>query len=139
MISFLRRMLPYLAVTLAAALIYDGWIFYSRWRDRQDAEQQRTEREAESARRTIDALGGGALTILNFYASPGAIRRGEHAQLCYGVYGAESVRIDPPVGELHLSVAHCVEVAPVKTTEYTLTATDRTGHTTSQRLLLRVR
>jgi len=138
MIRLLRRALPYLAAVVAAVLLYDGWVFYSRRQYRLEAARLRQEREAESARRTIDALGGGGLKVLNFYATPGTIRKGDHARLCYGVYAAKSVRIDPPVGELRPVPAHCLEVAPASTTEYVLTAEDGAGNKESERVLLRV-
>src|SRR5438034_4510776 len=105
MLPLLRKALPFLAVALLAAAAYDGWFFYSRWRGAREAERMSRAQEAEEARRTIDGLGGGQLKILNFYANPGVIRRGEHANICYGVYGAKLVRIEPAVKELHPAVA----------------------------------
>ena len=93
-------------------MAYDGWIFYSRWSDAREAQKQRLRKEAEDARRIVDALGGDRLKILDFYATPGTIRRGERATICYGVNAAESVRIDPPVEELHPALSHCLQVAP---------------------------
>jgi len=138
MFRFLRRALPFLTAAVLVAGIYDGWIFYSRWRDRRDIENRRQERETEDARRTIDALGGGELRILDFYATPGVIRRGEQARLCYGVFGAKAVRLNPPVEQIDPAVSHCLDVSPAKSTQYTLTATDAAGHTTTRQLVLRV-
>jgi hypothetical protein len=139
MLRILRRALPFLTVALLAFVAYDAWIFYSRWRDRQEAEGARAKKESEDARRIIDQLGGGQLKILNFYASPGAIHHGEAARLCYGVFGATTVRLDPPVGEVYPSVAHCVDVSPASSTKYTLTAGDGKGHSTSQQVRVEVR
>ena len=83
-------------------------------------------------------LGGGQLKILSFYASPGVIRRGEKTNLCYGVYGAKTVRIEPPIEELHPAVAHCLQVSPATTTQYKLIAEDASGHSVSQSAVLRV-
>jgi len=138
MIRWLRRVLPWLALALAAAGLYDGWTFYSRWEYRRQAAQLRQQREAEAARRTIDMLGGGALKILGFYATPGAIARGGSARLCYGVYGAKSVRLDPPVQAIEPSVAHCLDISPAKTTVYTLTAIDEAGQGQTQQLTVHV-
>ncbi len=138
MISLFRKSLPFLTVGIVAAVAYDGWLFYSRWRDAREGERASREKETEEARRTIDMLGGGHLKILHFYASPGAIRRGEHASICYGVYGAKSVRIDPPVEELHPAVARCLQVSPSTSTEYKLVAEDGMGHTASQGFVLQV-
>jgi hypothetical protein len=109
MLPLLRKALPFLLVGIVIAAAYDGWVFYSRW-----------------------------LKILNFYASPGSIRRGEKANVCYGVFGAKSVRIDPPVEELHPAVAHCLQVSPAKTTEYKLVAEDGAGHSAIQAFVLQV-
>jgi hypothetical protein len=137
-LALLRKSLPFLTAGIIAAVAYDGWLFYSRWRDAREAERERREMEADAARRTIEMLGGGRLKILHFLASPGVIRRGEHANICYGVYGAKSLRIEPPVEVLHPAVARCLQVTPSTTTEYKLVAEDGMGHTASQSLVLRV-
>lgn len=138
MFSLLRKALPFLTAVVLAAVAYDGWVFYSRWRNARETERTTRLKQAEEARRTIDSLGGGQLKILNFYASPGAIRRGERASICYGVYGAKSVRIEPPVEELFPAVSHCFQVSPSKSTEYKLVAEDDSGHTATQRFALEV-
>jgi hypothetical protein len=138
MLQLLRKALPFLTVAIFAAAVYDGWFFYSRWRDAHETERTSQAKEAEEARRTINMLGGGQLKILSFYASPVAIQRGEHANICYGVYGAKSVRIEPLVEELHPAVSHCLQVSPSRSTEYKLVAEDRLGHTAIQSLVLQV-
>jgi len=137
-LKLIRKALPFLTVAVIAAALYDGWIFYSRWRDAREAEQATQAKQAEEARRTIHMLGGGELKILDFYASPAAIRRGEKADICYGVYGAKSVRIEPPVEDLHPALSYCFQASPPKTTEYKLLAEDGQGHSASERLVLRV-
>jgi hypothetical protein len=139
MVRLLRRTLPVLLVATLAAIGYDAWFFYSRWRDRRDAERMRQAAESERARETLEMLGGGQLKILSFYASPAAIRRGEHADLCYGVNGAKSVRLDPAGEALHPSLSRCIQVAPVKTTNYRLVAVDASGRTASQSFTLTVK
>jgi len=130
--------MPFLALATLAVVLYDGWIFYSRWRDRREGQRQEKLAEADRARQTIDMLGGGALRILNFYASPGEIRKGEHANICYGVYGAQSVRIEPLTEALHPAVSYCLQVAPTAATSYTLIAEDGKGHALKQSFELRV-
>jgi hypothetical protein len=137
-LSLIRKSLPYLTVVILAAIAYDGWFFYSRWREAREAERMSQAEEAEQARRTIDMLGGGRLKILHFYASPGVIRRGEPANICYGVYGAKSVRIEPMVEELRPAVARCLQASPLRTTAYKLVAEDGLGHTATQQFVLRV-
>jgi hypothetical protein len=138
MLSLVRKALPYLTVATILAAAYDGWLFYSRWRDAREWKEARRAQESDAARRTIDMLGGGPLKILSFYPSPAAIRRGDHSNICYGVYGAKSVRIEPPVEALHPAVAHCLQVTPSRSTEYRLVAEDRSGHSASQSFMLRV-
>jgi hypothetical protein len=74
-----------------------------------------------------------------FYANPGAIRRGESAQLCYGVANAKAVKLEPQSNPVWPSLSRCVEVAPAKTTIYTLTIEDAAGNTKSQTLEVKVR
>ena len=123
---------------MIVALAYDGWIFYSRWREARDGEKAQVAKEAEAARRIVDALGGDHLKILDFYASPATIHRGQQASICYGVNAAKSVRIDPPIEQLHPAVSHCFQVAPSRDTDYKLTVVDATGHTLTQSLSIQV-
>lgn len=58
--------------------------------------------------------------ILNFYASPASIHKGEDTMLCYGVEGAGWVKLDPPVESLSPAFSRCFQVKPETTTEYTL-------------------
>jgi hypothetical protein len=125
----LRRALPFLAVALCAAVIYDIAVFYSRWSSARQAERARREQEIRAAQQTVDMLGGGGLKILQFYASPAVVRRGGHSQLCYGVTGAKAVLLDPPSADVHPALSYCLSVAPAKDTEYKLTADDGAGHT----------
>lgn len=136
--SFLRRALPYLTVAVVIAIAYDGWIFYSRWSDARQAQKVEVQKQAQDARRTLELLGGDRLKILDFYATPGAIRRGQPASICYGVNAAESVRIEPPVEQLHPAISHCMEVSPLRDTNYKLIAQDHAGHTVSESLTIKV-
>jgi hypothetical protein len=139
MLALLRKTLPLLTVAVVVAVAYDGWIFYSRWREARVTERKIEAYETEQARQTIAMLGGGKLKILNFYATPGVIRAGERADVCYGVNGAKSVRIEPSVGELHPSIARCVQVSPAANTEYKLVVQDDAGHTETQSFILQVK
>ncbi len=135
--NFLRRALPYLTVVVVIAIAYDGWIFYSRWSDAREAQKAEALKQAQDARRNLELLGGDRLKILDFYA-PVAIHRGERATICYGVNAADRVRIDPPVEQLHPALSHCLQVAPLKDTDYKLIAEDRAGHTVTQSLTIKV-
>jgi hypothetical protein len=136
--SFLRRALPYLTVAVVIAVAYDGWIFFSRWNGAREANKAEALKQAQDAHRTLELLGGDRLKILDFYATPPAIRRGERATICFGVNAADSVRIDPPVEEIHPAVSHCLQVAPLHDTDYKLIAEDRAGHVVTQSLAIKV-
>ena len=135
--SLLRKAALLLIVPILVFAVYDVPIFYSRWRYTRNEERAARAIEAQETRRTIAMLGGGELKILNFYGT-NAIRRGEHGTICYGVYGAKSVRIEPPVEKLQPAVAHCLQVSPPVTTEYKLVAEDGTGHTATKELTIQV-
>jgi hypothetical protein len=136
--ALLRRALPYLAIAIVVAIAYDGSIFYSRWRDARDGEKATAAKEAQDDSRVADAYGGDHLKILNFYASPATVRTGQKSLICYGVNAAESVRLDPPVEQLHPAISHCLDVIPRRDTEYKLTVTDHAGHTLTQSLAIHV-
>ena len=138
MLSLLRKALPFLAVATIFAIAYDGWFFYSRWRQARETERMIQANEIEEARKTVALMGGGKLTILNFYATPGVIRRGERANICYGVAGAKSVRIEPPIEDLNPAIAHCLQISPSTTTDYKLVAQDSAGHTVTREISLQV-
>jgi hypothetical protein len=137
-----RKLWLYSSPVLAIAIAYSGWIMLSRWQENkqltdQAAEQTRA-REKQAAQQTVDALGGNRFDILSFYATPGIIRKGESAQLCYGVSNAKEVTIDPPTAETWPSASRCIEITPKKTTTYTLTATDAQGNKKTVSLELKV-
>jgi len=134
----LRRALPVLSIAVLAAILYDGWIFYSRWRITRQGEEASRVAEAQRAQQTIDLLGGTKFRIINFYAVPGEIRRGSQARICFGVYGAKHMRIEPEPGDVHPAISNCLEVTPRKDTEYKLTAEDGGGKTVTASLMIKV-
>ena len=67
--------------------------------------------------------------ITQFYASAPEIARGMNGQLCYGVDGAKSVELAPPVEQLWPAVARCFDVKPTQKTTYTLKAVGEDGST----------
>jgi hypothetical protein len=137
-IRLLRRALPLVSIAVLAAVIYDGWIFYGRWRSAREAGQARQAEEARRARQTLDLLGGTDFRIINFYTSPPVIQRGNQAKICFGVYGAKRVRIEPASEDLHPAMSYCLQVAPRKDTEYKLIAEDGAGHTATANLVIKV-
>jgi hypothetical protein len=131
-------MLPWLGVLVLIGAVYDGWIFYGRWQSNRNAELARANAEADRARKTMDAIGGGGFGIRSFYATPGVIHRGEPATICYSVLGATTLRLDPPVAEVYPTFNHCIQASPPQDTEFTLTAGDAAGHTATSKFTLKV-
>lgn len=125
-------------IVVIAALIVAG-IFYSRWQENKDIEAKAAEKQREHAREVAEAMGGSSFEIMNFYAAPGAIHRGDSAEICYGVSNAKSVDIAPKLPEgTWPSLNRCIAIEPKKTTTYTLTATDAKGQKKSATLTLEV-
>jgi hypothetical protein len=141
--SVFKNPLLYSSFALAMVAAVVGWILFSRWQenrqiDRQAAEQ-RSEKQRESDRAALHQFGGKELDIQSFYASAGAVRRGESVQLCYGVANAKTVRLEPQPNPVWPSYSRCVNVSPTKTTTYTLTVQDAAGGTKSQNVEVKVR
>jgi hypothetical protein len=135
-ISKIRRILPFLSLAVFAVVLYDAWIFYSRHERAREADQQRAEKEAADARRTLDLIG--QLKILNLYAVPAIIQRGKSARLCYSVVGAKTVHMQPEIPGVWPALSRCVEISPRRDTLYTLTAEDDAGHSVSEKVIVQV-
>ena len=134
-LTFLR----YSWIVLGVAALFVGWVFFSRWQVNRRIEQRALDRKRAEDQRAVEMLGGNRFEILHFYASPGIIRRGETAQLCYGVSNAKTVRLEPQPHAVWPSFSRCVDVAPNKDTSYTLTAEDAGGHSKTATLMVQVR
>jgi hypothetical protein len=134
-----RKLLPYTTAGVIVAVIYLVWVFAARWSENRRIAAEAEEQRAKLDRQVTTMYGDGKLKILNFYATPSNLRRGEKGMVCYGVANAKAVRLDPPVERVWPSVARCFEVAPRKDTHYTLTAEDAQGQTAAQSLLLQVK
>jgi hypothetical protein len=134
--------LVYTSTALVLAIIYMGVTFLSRWEDSRKQDDMLAQKQAQKradGQREFDLLGGNHFDILNFYATPPLIKRGETAQLCYGVSNAKAVRLDPPAGNVWPSEARCIQIEPTKTTIYALTAVDAGGNTKTATVTLQVR
>ena len=135
----LRR---YTSVAVVIVISVVAWIMVCRWLENRGiekrAKEERTLKQQEQNRLTIEQLGGKELAIQNFYASPGEIRRGESVQLCYGVANAKTVTLEPQSNPVWPSYSRCVNVKPTKTATYTLTITGASGATKTQSLEVKV-
>ena len=60
--------------------------------------------------------------ITMFLASEPKVGKGQPVTLCYGIEGAETVKIDPPIAELE-PTSRCFSTRITKTTTFTITAT----------------
>lgn len=76
--------------------------------------------------------------ILLFYADKLQVAKGEEVLVCYGVEGATSVRLDPPIEQITPSFNRCFKYAPATTREYALVATAADGTTARQSFTVRV-
>lgn len=135
----MRRILRYTWVLIVFGGIFLGWTFYSRKSANREMTERIQEHKTSDAQKTIDAYGGDKLTILSFYGIPGTVRKGNAAQLCYGVSNAKDVRIDPQVEYVWPSLNRCVNVSPAHDTEYTLIAVDDKGNRKTANLVIQVK
>ena len=140
--SVLKNPLAYSSFLILALVLYVGWIFLSRHReDRAYLERirnEQAEKQRASDRAALSQFGGSELSIQMLYA-PAEIRRGETAQVCFGVANAKSVTLTPQSNSVWPSHNLCVDVKPVKTTTYTLTAAAADGKTVSREITVAVR
>jgi hypothetical protein len=126
-----------LVVTAVMALVYLGLVFASRHssalppKARPDPEQVR--RQAELDR----IYGGSDLKILQFYSATADVIEGDPVTICYGVLNATSMRIEPPVDGVGVSINRCVQATPRRETKFTLFATGADGAVVSQSIVVR--
>ncbi|HLZ93612.1 MAG TPA: PKD domain-containing protein [Candidatus Acidoferrum sp.] len=137
-----KNPLLYSSILVGIVLLAVLWILFSRWQENRTIERrsrdEKTRKQLENDRVALEQMGGNELTIQSFYASPGAIRRGQSVQLCYGVANAKTVKLEPQPNAVWPSYARCVTVTPVKSTTYTLTINDAVGNSQTQSLEVKV-
>jgi hypothetical protein len=133
----------YLIVSVVAFLLvglYVGWIFYSRRQANQAILDKAAEKRRTEDQETFEAMGGNRFDILEYTASPSTIQAGERSSLCYSVSNAKTVNIEPLTEEpVWPAFSRCVNVSPLKTTRYTLTIEDASGHTKTSAVEVSVR
>lgn len=139
--SLLRNPFVYSSLLILVVAIYVGWILYARhagtraFNERAAEAQAKKQHVADQA--AIEQLGGSELAIQMLYAAP-RIKKGESAQVCFGVANAKSVTLEPQTNPVWPSHNLCVDVKPAKTTTYTLTATGADGKTVSEQVVVEV-
>jgi hypothetical protein len=139
-VQMIRKLSPYVTASVAVAALYTAYVFGSRWLENRRIETAAEEAARIKAQREIAQIeGGGQLKILQFYATPGLIGRGQRALVCYGTVNATSVRLEPSEERMYPALSRCFEVAPSRDTRYTLIAEDANGHTARQSFVLQVK
>ena len=134
----IKRMRAYLWVGLGIAVLYAAYTFADRYFTNQRLERT-TGQEAIRGRSPLPEYAATAeLKILQFYAAPSGIARGQKGVLCYGVLNAKSVELDPPLDRVWPALNRCLEIRPEKDTQYTLTAFGADGKKVSSSFLLKV-
>ena len=140
--SGLKSPLVYSSLLILVVAAYVGWVLYARQiesrRYEQRIHEQQVQKQREDDQKTIEQLGGNELAIQMLYATP-EVRRGETAQVCFGVANAKTVTLEPQTNLVWPSHSLCVDVKPIKTTTYTLTATGGNGKSVSQDVTVKVR
>src|SRR5437773_8296085 len=76
--------------------------------------------------------------IMQFYASPTIVPRGEKTLLCYGVENAKAVWLAPPNTQQWAALTRCVQMEPTANTTYTLTAEGSDGTRVARDLAVQV-
>jgi hypothetical protein len=138
--SAVRAILPYTTIAMIIAALYVAWTFYSRYEANRTAALAIQNKKAEENKQFVSQVyGSGEVKFTAMSADSGVLGPGQTTQLCYGVVNAKTVKVDPPVEQLKPSYHHCFEVAPKKTTTYTITADDGAGHTKSESLTIQVK
>ncbi len=126
----------YLQMAVVAGITYAGWVFVNRhlatlrWDNGRSQEQAKRNAEFERI------YGGTDVRVLHFYSPTAILTEGDHATICYGVVNAKSVRLEPPVEGVSVSLNRCVEVAPEQDTRYTLFAEGNDGRTVTESFAL---
>jgi hypothetical protein len=108
------------AAALIAALSLARWLLHRAGRAPAAAEKRPAGIPAE--------LRTDEVKILNFYAAR-VPQRGRPFTLCYGVWNAVRVELDPPLAEITPSISRCVEAMIDRPVRATLTAWGKDGRT----------
>ena len=137
-----KNPLLYSSLLVGIVILVVAWILFARWQENLSIErrsrEEKSRKQLENDRIALEQLGGKELAIQSFYASPGAIHKGDSVQLCYGVANAKTVKLEPQPNAVWPSYARCVSVSPAKSTTYTLTISDVSGNTKTQSLQVKV-
>lgn len=76
--------------------------------------------------------------ITQFKATPSFLPAGITGKLCYGVENATKLELNPPVEHLMPAFERCIDIAPKRTTTYTLIAYGNAGNEDTKSLEVKV-
>jgi hypothetical protein len=130
----IKRLQAYLWVGLGLVLLYVGYTFADRYFTNRHLERNRAPVQAKLP----EFVSTSELKILQFYAAPAGIARGEKGVLCYSVINAKSVALDPPIDRVWPALNRCLEIRPEKDTRYTFTAEGADGQKVIASFLLKL-
>src|SRR2546427_13051131 len=88
--SIFRNPFVYTTTLIAVAVVYVGFVFFSRWEENRTIEERAKAKEREEAARAVEMMGGNRLEIQRFSGSPRILRRGRAAQVGYGAGNAQN-------------------------------------------------
>src|ERR1700756_902036 len=81
-----KNPLLYSSLLVGIVLVVVAWILFARWQENLSIERrshdEKSRKQLESDRVALEQFGGRELAIQSFYASPGAIHKGDSVQLC---------------------------------------------------------
>ena len=139
--SVLRSILPYTTVAMLITALYVGWIFYSRYESKKQALVEVEQKKHDAEKKSYAQVNPSSeVSFTTFGASAASVRPGETTQICYGVLNAKTVKMDPPVNDpLPPMYRHCFDIAPRKTTKYTMTADNGAGHSKTESIIVQVK
>lgn len=106
-LSGARNPLLYTSLLVLLSMLYAGWVLFSRRQEVREMEEKAKAEKLAEDQKIVESLGGNRFEILNFYASPPVIHRGETAQLCYGVSNAKAVHLEP-ADEFRVALVHAL-------------------------------
>jgi len=136
MASEMKRVALYALPVALLAIGYLAWISLSRNLEERQTEE-RVAAEQLVAKQPPPATGTG-VRITQFYASSGALAKGDSASICYGVENAQAVRLEPAVEAIEPAMNRCISVAPVRTTRFRLIAQGKNAGEVSESLTINV-
>jgi len=93
---------------------------------------------SQPAAETNQTAAASPVKILQFYPSSSTVAKGDQVLICYGVEGAASVRLEPPIEQISPSFTRCFPYSPQSSTDIKIIATGSNGTEESKSLHVEV-